>query len=172
MPATLIRTSHLAIILCAALMPVAKAHAQTTWPPPGTHADYGTVEVITLSHPKVRHYCRVHSITADTITCGIGLARKPVLYRRDDVAGLLESANPDPLSQSIQHSLVTGCVAGTLTVLVVATAIASPTVALAILASAIAYGIYSEISPHTTWHAEAILYQRPNTPLTVHLRTH
>jgi hypothetical protein len=170
MPSPRLRTALIAFSLSAAS--ITSAHAQTTWPQPGTHADYGTVEVITLSDPGHRHYCRLHAITADTIVCGVGLARKPVLYRRDDVAGLLDSASQNSISDSIAHSLVTASVVGALTVVAVATAILSPWVSVAILASAVSYGIYSLIWPHTAWHNEEILYQRPNTPLTVHLRTH
>ncbi len=166
MPATHLRTSHLALILCAALMPVAKTHAQTPWPPPGTHADYGTVEIITLADPGHRHYCRVHAITRDTILCGVGFARKPVLYHRDDVAAILES-----VFSNFEHSLAAGCEAGAFIAIVAATAILSPWLSLAIAASAIPHAIYSTISPHPTWHAEQILYQRPNTPLTVRLRS-
>ena len=170
MPSRLIRASLIAFILTAAS--ITAAHAQTDWPQPGTHADYNTVEIITLANPGHRHYCRVHAITPDTIVCGVGLARKPVSYRRDDVAAILESVDYDPLTHSIEHSMVTSFEAGAITAAAIAAAIVAPWVSLALAASAITYVIYSAIHPHTTWHAEQILYQRPNTPLTVHLRTH
>ena len=169
MPA-LTRTTLIAFFLISAS--ILHAQTPTTWPQPGTHADYGTVEVITLANPGIRHYCRVHAITADTIVCGVGAAHKPVLYHRDEVAAILESVDYDPLTHSIQHSMVTAFEAGAITAAAIAAAIVAPWVSLALAASAITYVIYSAIHPHTTWHAEQILYQRPNTPLTVHLRTH
>ena len=173
MPSTLARTTLIAFFLSASSIALAQTQAQTNWPQPGNHADYGTVEVITLANPGHRNYCRVHAITPDTIVCGVGAARKPVLYHRDEVAAILDPVNHDATSQMLEHSLITGCEAGgVIMIVVIAAVIISPWASLAIAVTAITYAIYSAIHPHTTWHAEEVLYQRPNTPLTIHLRTH
>jgi len=154
------------IALLFAVASTSLAQAQTTWPQPGTHADYGTVEVITLANPSIRHYCRVHAITADTIACGIGMARKPVVYQRTDIAALLKAAKP-----RLGHSLIT---AGIIVLTVdgfIATAVLSPWVTLAIAGAAASFAFYLAISPQASF-VEQILYERSNTPLTITLRTH
>jgi hypothetical protein len=150
-----------ATTLCAAIA----AHAQGVWPAPTPHSGYGALEVITVSDPGIRYHCRVHSITADAIRCGVGFARKPVIYPRDTVAALVFAPN-----HSGQHEFfltISLAVAGT----VAAAIFLPPLAAVAIGFPSIYLGLLSAMFTESDSDNESILYQRLDMP-TLTLRTH
>ena len=143
-----------------------RAQAQTKWPAPTSHSDYGLLEVITVSGPGIRHPCRVHSISTDAITCGIGFARKPVRYQRDNVAALVYA--PDHSGEHLSIGLISVAVAGT----VASSIFLPPLAAVAIGVPSIYFSLFSAMFADSDHFNEDLLYQRSNTPLTIHLRTH
>jgi hypothetical protein len=67
------------------------AGAQTSnWPGSQSKPDgIFPIDLVTVAEPTVRQKCRIHEITPDSITCGVGMLRDPVVYKRDDVAALI-----------------------------------------------------------------------------------
>jgi hypothetical protein len=165
MPSTLFRTALIASLLSMVSIPLAHAQAHTDWPASSIHT-YGTVAVVTVSDPGIRHHCRVHAITIDTLVCGVGFARKPVIYQRDDVAALIE-----PPSHS-SEPLVLGCLSIAIAGTVAAAVFLPPLAAVAIGIPSMLIGFTFAMVTDDDSHDETLLYQRPNTPLTVTVRSY
>jgi hypothetical protein len=154
-------TISLAALLLPALL---AAQAITDWPKPSTHPDFGTVDLVAVSDPGMRHKCRVHSISADTITCGAGFARKLVVYPRDNVAAII--SRPNHLGEHVFFVFITIAVAGT----VAAAIFLPPLAAVAIGIPSILFALGTAMFTDGDSDGGNVLYQHPNTPLTVTLR--
>jgi hypothetical protein len=159
-------------ILLVTLLTAASLHAQATnprpvpnsvWLRPGNHSDYGNVEVITIARPGVRRPCRVHEVTAHSIVCGIGVARKPLVLQSDEVAAVLYPR--DHSGENIFFICTAAAVAGT----IAAAIFLPPLAAVAIGIPSIWLALSTAMLTDGDSDAESILYQRPNTPLTLHL---
>jgi len=118
-------SSHLRLFALAALLTYgAKVQAQTpstpkTEPSPWSELQQakinGSLEIITVSEPGVRHKCSVKKITADQIECS-GHLHKSVIYSRDEVQTVLAPGHklsvwPSILiGNSIAGGIITGAV--------------------------------------------------------------
>ena len=154
-------TISLAALLLPALL---AAQATAEWPKPNTHPDVGTVDLVTVSDPGMRHKCRVHSLSADTITCGAGFARKPVVYQRDNVAAII--SRPEHSGEYVCFAFISIAVAGT----VAAAIFLPPLAAVAIGIPSIFFALGTAMFTDGDSDGGDILYQRLNTPLTVTVR--
>jgi hypothetical protein len=155
----------LIFLIATACCSTLTAQSHTDWPAPTSHPELGPIEVLTVTAPGILHHCRVHSITTDSITCGVGLARRPVVYQRDNIAALIFA--PDHSGEHLFVACISVVVAGT----VVAAIFLPPLAAVAIGIPSIFLGLFSVMATDGDHNDEAILYQRPKTPLTIHLRT-
>ena len=167
MPAVL---RSLTLIAATAALP-AILHAQSTsgWP----HSQLGNpysqnIEVLTLQQPGLLHKCHVRSVTADTLTCRRNLSHKTVTYQRDDIAALIDPPNhTDRNAMLIPLALTAASLAGSFFVPLGWAITLRIFSGLFLLADG-AMGI-GAVGDHDN---DKLLYQRPNTPLTVTLRTH
>jgi hypothetical protein len=145
-----------------ATAPLAQQHSE--WPEYQQQA--GTLDLVTITEPAIRNKCRVHTITADSITCGHGMGRKPIVYRRDTVAALINPPDQSSRNAVIYQSIVAAAwIAGSFFV-----PIAPVVILLRVLAGLSPLVSYLTVIINDIDHPhDILLYQRPNTPLTIHL---
>jgi len=145
------------------------------WPAsdPAERLPQSTLDIVTLDQPKLRQHCRVHEIKADAIVCTAKHHRADTTFQREEILAIIEPP---------AHENLTGCAeaAG----LVAATIAASFFVPFAwsltlrivggffLFAGWAANGMVYDSKASIGYHDHAhdiLLYQRPNTPLTIHL---
>lgn len=146
---------------------VARAQEPTRWPENQSKPNgLLPVNLVTVSEPDVRHTCRVHAITEDHIVCGVGVGRKPVTYRREDVAAII--VPPDHSTRTANIVFLTaaaGCVA--------ASFFPPATVAVVLLrvgAGAFAFATLTSLWDDNDHTDDRVVYQRADTPLRIALR--
>jgi len=164
----------LTLIAATAALPAA-LHAQYT---PQSNVQWGLtasgsshhrkiLQVVTLSQPGVRHSCHLRSLTDDAITCRPNLSHKTTTYQRDDVAAVIDPPDhSDRNTMLIPLALTAASLAGSFFV-PLGWAITLRIFSGLFLCADGAMGI-GAAGDHDN---DVLLYQRPNTPLTVTLRT-
>ena len=66
----------------------------TAWPGNQSKPNgVSSIDLVTIAEPGVRQKCRVHEITVEAITCGVGPLREAVVYKRSDVAAIIVPPN-------------------------------------------------------------------------------
>ena len=150
----------------SAVAGVASAES-TAWPGSQSKPNsISSIDLVTVSEPGVRHKCRVHEITPETITCGVGMLREAVVYKRDNVAALIVPPSHTLRTTGIIE-LIAGaaCLAGSFFVSAGAVVILMEVVG----GLSTFIGQFNVIFDDGPTHDE-LIYQRPYTPLTVGLR--
>lgn len=156
------------IAVAMALSPCALAFAQRDWPLQDKPAGVLPMDLVTVADPSTRHKCRVHSITAEAVTCGVGFGKKPLVYHRDNVAALiLPPTHATRFATIVELSMGAAYLAGSFFVPVTALV-----VTLRVLAGITPFAVLSNYFDDDDHADDQLVYQRPNTPLTIHLRTH
>jgi hypothetical protein len=134
------------------------------WPKPDH--ELGKVDIVTMADAATRHHCHVQSITPDTITCGSGLVRKKVTYRRDDVAAIIDP--PNHAGEHLFFGCMTVAIAGTVAAAIFLPAWAAVVIGVPAIVLALETAMFTDGDSNN----DTILYQNPNTNLTLKLRTH
>jgi hypothetical protein len=123
------------------------------------------VIVVTLARPGIRQRCRVPELTLDTLTCESPHHRASTIYQREDIAALI--APPSHQERNIMLIPVA---------LMAVSLVGSFFVPLAWsitlrVFSGVCLSVFGAMGIGATGsdHNEILLYQRPNTPLTVKL---
>ncbi len=124
------------------------------------------IDLVTVSEPGVRHKCRVHAITEDEIVCGVGIGRKPVAFKREDVAALIIPPDHSTLRTNVLYlGAAAGCVA--------ASFFPPATVAVVLLrvgGGAFISMAFTNLFDDGDHNDDELVYQRAGTPLSVTLR--
>ena len=166
------RQYYLAIAVCLAMVGgmvcgVARAQGLTKWPSKQDKpAGVLPLDLVTVSEPGVRHKCRVHSVSEDQIVCGVGFARKAVVYRREDVAALIVPPDHSTRTANIFYlTAAAGCVAASF----------FPPATVAVVLLRVGAGVLVSLRLTSVWddddhNDDRVMYQRTGTPLSVTLR--
>lgn len=123
------------------------------------------IDLVTISEPGLRHKCRVHAITEDHIVCGVGFGRKPVVYRRGEVAALIVPRDHSTRTANILYlTAAAGCVAASF----------FPPATVAVVLLRVAAGALVSVSLANVWddddhNDDRLAYQQAGTPLSVAL---
>jgi hypothetical protein len=145
---------------------VAGAQDVTKWPEKQDKpAGVLPLDLVTVSEPGLRHKCRVHAVTEDQIVCGVGFARKAVVYRREDVAALILPPDHSTRTANILYLTATaGCVAASF----------FPPATVAVVLLRVGAGVFVSFVLDNVWddddhNDDQVVYQRAGTPLSVTL---
>ena len=138
------------------------------WPPSKWSLPHEVV-VVTLTRPGVRQKCEFPDLTADTLTCAASHRHPPTTFKREDVAALIH-----PRSHEERNIMLIPIA------LMAASLVASFFVPLAWsitlrVFTGLCFGVFGAMGIGATGsdrNSDILLYQRPNTPLTITLRTH
>jgi hypothetical protein len=163
----------IALLYCTTL--TALAQSSQTPPPPRPISEWPTftanlpanhsINIITLARPNHRQTCRVNDLAPDIILCGS--AQKPTTYQREDIAAIIDP--PDHTERNIMLIPVALLVAS-LAASFFVPLVWSITLRIFSGLCLAAYGATGDGAQGTDHNHDILLYQRPNTPLTVKLR--
>jgi hypothetical protein len=123
------------------------------------------VNVVTLTRPGVRQKCKVIDLTEDTLTCASSHHRAPTAYKSEDIAALIDPPNHADRNAQLAIAAVDAVFLAASFFVPLA-----PSIILRVVTGILFEGL--------AWvdeddrNNESLLYQRPNTPLTIKLRTH
>ncbi len=145
-------------------------------PTPAEKLPQSAIDIVTMKQPTIRHRCHVHEIKVDSITCRASHHRADVVYQRDDILALID---PPAHENLIGFAEAVGIFGATL-----AASFFVPfawCITLRVLSGFFFFGGWAawgeeydslaSVGYHDHNH-DIVLYQRPNNPLTIHLRTH
>jgi len=142
-------------------------------PAPSEKLPQSNLDIITLDKPKFRQHCQVHEIKAGVITCIAKHHRADTAYQRDEVLAIIA---PPAYENLIDGATAVALLGGSL-----AASFFVPfawSLTLRIISSLFFYPcwgafgeaydgrIYSGYHDHIR---DILIYQRPDTPLTIHL---
>jgi hypothetical protein len=142
-------------------------------PAPSEKLPQSNLDIVTIDQPTIRQRCRVREIQHDTITCHAAHHRPDFVYRREAILALIAPPSHENL---IGIATAAGLVAATL-----AASFFVPfawSLTLRIIAGFLffagwaANGVVQDDLAAIGYHDhnnDILLYQRPNTPLTLHL---
>jgi hypothetical protein len=136
----------------------------TDWPNP--HFHYGRhLDIVTLAAPTIRQSCQIRKLTADTVTCVAPFYRAKTVFQRADILAAIQPPSFD--------NFFGGLTAAAIIPLAILSWVLLPyggVLALCLIGPGI-LALYSKIAyhdPSDNLH-DILLYQRPNSTLTVHL---
>jgi hypothetical protein len=138
------------------------------WPVATRHASNGhKLAIVTIADPGVRQSCSVDEITEDSVVCRASHHNKTT-YQRDEIAAIIDPPYHGSRFEPIFLLVVcTGALAGLFLDPYFAVIFGFPMgVALFVLAR------HDNKRSQRYRNNDILIYQRPNTPLTVTLRTH
>lgn len=174
---TLAATAQSTEAITAPPPPRPRAHKSTSdWPDPAPaeKLPYRTLDIVTINEPNVRQHCRVHDVEAQTITCRNHRHQADTIYHRDDIVALIE---PPAHENLISFMEAAGIVGATLAASFFVPLAGS--IILRIITGFLFFGAwyatgtaYDELAAigYSDHNDDILLYQRPDTTLTIHLR--
>jgi hypothetical protein len=127
------------------------------------------VVVVTISRPGVRQKCKFPDLTADTLTCAASHHHSPTTYTREDIAALIHPRSHEERNIMLIPAVLMGALIASSFFVPLGWAITLRVFAFLSFCTFGAMGIGATGDDH---NHDIVLYQRPNTPLTIHLRTH
>jgi hypothetical protein len=141
---------------------------------PAEHLPQSTLDIFTLDKPTLRRQCHVHEIKADTVACRADHHRADVIYDRDNILTLIEPPAHKNLLGIVEFA---GIVGGTLAAsffvpfawCIALRALSGFFFLAGWAANGLAHDDLASLGYHDHNH-DILLYQRPNTPLTITLR--
>jgi len=136
------------------------------WPAATRYASQGhKLAIVTIAKPGIRQSCNVGEITEDSIVCR-AVHHKKITYQRDEIASII-----DPPSHSERNIML-------IPIVLLAASLAGSffvplawSITLRIVAglSLCVFGADGIGAAGTDHNNDILIYQRPNTPLTIHL---
>jgi hypothetical protein len=130
------------------------------------------MDIVTVANPNVRQHCHLRELTTDTITCKAARHHAEAVFNRLDVLAFIAP----PSHANLIGFLEVGAIVGA----VLAASFFVPfgwAITIRVVAGFLFYGGWAgvgDIADHSMsdHNHDILLYQRPNTLLTIHLRAH
>jgi hypothetical protein len=144
-------------------------------PAPSNKLPQNAIDIVTINQPTIRQHCHVHEVKADTITCRALHHRAYAVYQRDDILALIEPPAHQNLIGFAGVAVIVGAtLAGSFFVpfawCIALRVLSGIFFVVGWAANGETYDSLASVGYHDHNH-DILLYQRPNTPLTIHLRT-
>ncbi len=142
-------------------------------PAPAEKLPQSTLDIVTIDQPKLRQHCRVHEIKADAITCTAKHHRAETTFQREEILAIIE---PPAHENLIGFAEAAGLVAAIIAASFFVPFAWSLTLRLVggffFFVGWAANGAFYDAGASIGYHDhgnDILLYQRPDTPLTIHL---